>query len=85
MKIRSKSLLFPLADGSEFEVSNWQIEQWQREFPAIDVRYSLLKSQARMAISPRFDRDGIIPVLISWLIRENAHVRSKAHKEEATK
>jgi hypothetical protein len=77
MESTLESLTFKLIDGN-ITVGQQVIERWQREFPAINVRHALLKSQARMAIKPTFTRESIGPALVEWLIREDAYQRSKA-------
>ena len=76
----------PLIDGSDYEVSAKQIEEWALAYPAVDVLQQLREMRAWSAANPsnRKTRKGVARFIVRWLGREqDAAARVPAHSRQA--
>ncbi len=71
----------PLKDGSEYEVSAKQIEEWVKAYPAIDVRQELAVIRQWNVANPnkRKTQNGVLRHITGWLNKEQD---ARAQKSE---
>lgn len=65
-------ILLPLVDKSEYDVPLSKIEQWQRAYPAVDIRQELLRmiSWLNANSKRKKTRRGIDRFITTWLSKE---------------
>ncbi len=65
-------ILLPLVDKSEYDVPLSKIEQWQRAYPAVDIRQELLRMFSWLNANPKRKktRRGIDRFITTWLSKE---------------
>jgi hypothetical protein len=66
-------ITLPLNDGSEFPITDQRVEDWQKLYPAIDVRQEIRKYRGWAESNPikRKTRRGILTSVNSWLAKSH--------------
>lgn len=65
-------ILLPLVDKSYYDVPLSKIEQWQRAYPAVDIRQELLRMLSWLDANPKRKktRQGVDRFITTWLSKE---------------
>lgn len=76
----------PLVDGSDFDILQTDIDEWQEAYPAVDVMQELKKMRLWCKDHPknRKTRSGIRKFITGWLDREQNRGRQTAGQNSAT-
>src|SRR5580704_2041307 len=76
-------ITLPLNDGTEFPISEVQIDQWNELYPAVDVPQQLRNMKGWLSANPtkRKTKRGILKFIHFWLSRAQDSQRSNANGE----
>ena len=74
-------LALPLTDGTEFEISEADVEQWSGLYPAVDVLQALRSMLGWLDVNPtkRKTRAGIRRFINTWLAKEQDRGGTKGY------
>lgn len=77
----------PLNDGSEWTPTREQFEEFERLYPALDVRQKFRDMRAWSLANPsnRKTRTGVLRFVTAWLTREQNRAPTKAKPEKRTR
>lgn len=79
-------IAFPLNDGSNYDITEKMVAEWEELFPAIDVRQVLRNQKAWLIANEenRKTRSGVLKFVTKWLMKDQNNAPRRSQTEGVT-